>query len=118
LIVASGCYRVTDRGEKRSQVIEVVDHEEGGAQHLLGGEQVVEVTPGVTAAGVTAAGADQRCEVVFEGFVFQVHGVGGGMGRDVSGLGRRVSDLVRVVSDGAALNHRRRFGYLKNKMIK
>jgi len=100
-------------------VIEVVDHEEGGTQHLLGGEQVVEVAPGVTAAGVAAAGAYQRSEVVFEGFVFQVHGVGGGMGRDVSGFGRDVSGFDRVgfiettVSDGTALDHRGGFGYLK-----
>ncbi len=107
-------------------MIEVVDHEEGGAQHLLGGEQVVEVAPGVTAAGVAAAGADQRTEVVFEGFVFQVHGVGGGMGRDVSGIGRdgsglgrdvsgfdRVGFIEATVSDGTALNHRGGFGYLK-----
>jgi hypothetical protein len=133
LIITAGCNGVTDRGEKRSQMIEVVDHEEGGSQHLLGGEQVVEVAPGVTAAGVAAAGADQRSEVVFEGFVFQVHGVRRGMGRDVSGIGRDVSGIGRdgsglgrdvsgfdrvgfieaTVSDGTALDHREGFGYLK-----
>ena len=51
-------------------------HEQGGAQHLLGGEQVVQVTPGVAATGVAAAGADQRSEVVLEDFFLQVHGVG------------------------------------------